>query len=80
MNKVYVLQHFHEDGEYEEHPKLIGVYTSEEEAQAAIARLITQPGFRDHPKGFSIGETDLNRDGWEEGFISWDEAHASISD
>ena len=42
-------------------------------ATAAILRLRDQPGFRDWPGGFRIFHTPLDRDGWTDGFISWDD-------
>jgi hypothetical protein len=55
-------------------PKLIGAYREEAGAQAAIARLLFLPGFRDHPAGFQISECELDKDHWEDGFISAEEA------
>jgi hypothetical protein len=46
-----------------------GVYATEEQAKLAIQRLLTRPGFRDHPGGFSIDCYELNKDHWPEGFI-----------
>ena len=53
--------------------KDIGFYTTEAKATAAILRLRDQPGFRDWPGGFRIFHTPLDRDGWTDGFISWDD-------
>jgi hypothetical protein len=69
MAKVVVLHHVHEAGETEE-VKLIGVYSSQESAEAAMARVSTQPGFVDFPNGFQISPYELDRDHWTEGFIS----------
>src|SRR5438094_8398411 len=69
MTKVFVLQHAYEVGEHDE-IKLIGVYASEPDAEAAIKRLRTQPGFRDHPEGFHIDAYELGRDEWQEGFAT----------
>jgi hypothetical protein len=74
MTHVYVLQHVHAAPNEEEDVKLIGVYVTEADAQAAVARLGQQPGFRDHPEGFHISRYELNKDHWTEGFIGWDEA------
>jgi hypothetical protein len=74
MESVFVLHHVRADDEYGDDAKLIGVYRSEESARAAISRLSDQPGFRDHVAGFEIGPYPLDKDHWEEGFISWDEA------
>lgn len=47
---------------------LIGVYSSESEARAAIERVNDKPGFADLSEGFQICEYELNRDHWTEGF------------
>ena len=66
MERAYLLQHERSDAE---DVKVIGVYSSELEAMAAIERLANQPGFRDYPDGFSIDAYELNRDNWTEGFV-----------
>jgi hypothetical protein len=38
----------------------IGVYSSRERAQATIARLRQQPGYRDYPEGFRVDERLLD--------------------
>jgi hypothetical protein len=68
MKKVFVLQHAYECDDKEE-IKLIGVYTSEDEARAAIRRRSAFPGFCDLPEGFHISELMLNEDQWTEGFV-----------
>jgi hypothetical protein len=70
MTHVFILWHVRVAGENGGDVKLIGAYREEAGAQAAIARLLSLPGFRDHPAGFQISECELNRDYWEEGFIS----------
>ena len=47
----------------------IGVYTTGQDARAAIERLKGKPGFADYPNGFQLHPHELNRDGWTEGFI-----------
>ena len=71
MTKVYVLQHEHvmEDGR--EDVKFIGVYSSREHAQAAIARLSQAPGFSDALDGFHIDEYQLDKDQWVEGYSTF---------
>lgn len=68
MGRVYVLQHVHESADGGEDIKLIGVYSSREKAQAAVARLCQTPGFRDEPAGFSIDEYGVDQDHWVEGY------------
>ena len=58
-------QEFAEDADY----KSIGIYSSRALAEAAIARLRQQPGFRDWPDGFRIFTRRLDQDTWVEGYI-----------
>jgi hypothetical protein len=48
---------------------LIGVYSSEAEAKAAIERVKNKRGFREFQEGFQISPYQLNRDHWDEGFV-----------
>jgi len=50
--------------------KLIGVYRGQSDAEAAIERLRTKPGFGNKSPGFQISPYELNRDHWTEGFVS----------
>ena len=47
---------------------LIGVYSSEAEARAAIERVSNKRGFGEFQDGFQIRPYPLNRDHWTEGF------------
>jgi hypothetical protein len=70
MDKVYILQHERPKTEDRmEDVKLIGAYSSEASAQAAIERLRTQPGFREYPNDFTIDAYKIDKDHWIEGFI-----------
>jgi hypothetical protein len=66
--KVYVLQHVHSFQDGTEDVKLIGVYSSRENAQGAISRLSQAPGFSDAPAGFHIDEYQVDKDQWVEGY------------
>jgi hypothetical protein len=68
MEAVVILHHIRSDDEYGENAKLIGVYRTESDAQAASERLAHQPGFAEHPNGWRIERYVLGRDHWEEGF------------
>lgn len=70
MDIVYLLHHIRSDDEFGDDAKLIGVYRSSESAAAAIERLKGQPGFRDHVEGFLVEGYPLDRDHWEEGFVT----------
>ena len=73
MESVFILWHVRGfDGE--EDSKLIGVYRTHTDAEAAIGRLSDKPGFRDWPSGFQIHEYVVGRDGWTEGYIPASEA------
>lgn len=69
MNSVFVVQHSYEVADRDE-VKLIGVYRSRSDAEAAVARLATRPGFREHTSGFHIDEYRIGKDHWAEGFAS----------
>jgi hypothetical protein len=72
MKFVFMLSHTHgeDDDEREENYKVIGIYSSEDEARAAIARKLQYPGFCDEPDGFEIEKIELNHDMWAEGYIT----------
>jgi hypothetical protein len=78
MTHVFILWHVRVAGENGGDAKLIGAYRQEAGAQAAIARLLPLPGFREHPAGFQISACELDQDHWEEGFISAEEALSLI--
>lgn len=48
--------------------KMIGVYSSREKAEQAIARASQLEGFRDHPDGFVVTPYTLGEDHWTEEF------------
>ena len=68
MARVYVLQHVHLVDDGAEDVKFIGVYSSRENAQAAITRLSQAPGFSEAPAGFHIDEYQVDKDQWVEGY------------
>jgi hypothetical protein len=69
MASVFVLQHVHTREDGFEDVKFIGVYSSREKAQAAVARLSRLPGFADSPDGFHVDEYRVDRDHWAEGYV-----------
>jgi len=66
MNEVMLLWHVGPD---ENNEKLIGAYRTESDANAAIERLRSRPGFRDMPDGFRLARYELNKGHWTEGFV-----------
>jgi hypothetical protein len=69
MAAVYIVTHTHDLDGFED-AKMIGVYASRKDAQLAVKRKRTFPGFRDHPKGFHVARLELGRDQWSEGFVT----------
>jgi hypothetical protein len=67
---VYPLWHVYVRESGEEEQKLIGIYSTRANAEAAIERLKDKPGFKDYPQCFEIFEHTLDRDGWTEGFFT----------
>jgi hypothetical protein len=73
MKTVFLLQHSYDVGENDEYEetKIIGVYTSQAEADQAIHRLKDKPGFRYKPEAFGVIALELNKDQfWAEGYAS----------
>jgi hypothetical protein len=70
MASVFVLQHVHTQEDGAEDVKFIGVYSSRERADAAVARLGRLPGFADTPDGFHIDEYRVDQDHWAEGYVA----------
>lgn len=67
---VWVVQHVAREDSDDEDVKFIGVYSSEGNAEKAVQRLRSQPGFRDDPTSFHIDEYHLDQDHWTEGFVT----------
>jgi hypothetical protein len=70
MDKVFVLQHVHPFDDGEEDVKLIGVFSVRSRAEEAIAYLLLQPGFKEHPDGFHLEEFCLDEYFWKEGYVT----------
>jgi hypothetical protein len=69
MDSVFLLWYVQAPDTADEDELLIGVYSTEEEANMAIERLKGKPGFVDALNGFQIHPYKINRDSWTEGFI-----------
>ena len=67
---VYVLQHGRPVDTGDEDVKFIGVYSSRDAAEVAVARTAALPGFRNAADGFSIDAYELDKDYWVEGYVS----------
>jgi hypothetical protein len=69
MASVFVLQHVHTREDGSEDVKFIGVYSSRQKADAAVARLGRQPGFSEAPEGFHVDEYRVDQDHWVQGYV-----------
>jgi homoserine kinase type II len=72
--KVYVVQHVHVQGNDEEDVKFLGVYSSRENADAAITRLGQATGFAETSERFFVDEYQVDKDHWVEGFVTVESA------
>ena len=72
MRSVFLLWHMKEYPDGSDGNMLIGVYETRADAEQAIGRVGSQPGFADMPEGFLIDEYELGKDHWAEGFVRAD--------
>ena len=49
--------------------KVVGIYSSEALAGAAMERTRELPGFSEEPDGFSIERYEVDHDHWARGFV-----------
>jgi len=70
MDAVYILWHSHPTGGNENNEKLIGVYSSDDEARSAQERTSEKPGFKDYLEGFEIVRYRIGEDHWTEGYFT----------
>jgi hypothetical protein len=69
VDSIFILWYVRAPETADEKELLIGVYSTQEEARAAIGRLKGKPGFAAAPDGFPIHPYEIDRDNWTEGFI-----------
>lgn len=67
MQQIFLLHHTYGESESETY-KLLGAFSSREQAQAAIAHYLNLPGFRDYPDSYEISDYVIGRLHWPEGF------------
>jgi homoserine kinase type II len=70
MDRVFVVQHVARENTQDEDVKIIGVYSTRVNADAAVQRMATKAGFRDYTDGFHVDEYLLDHDHWTEGFVT----------
>ncbi|MBQ9484451.1 MAG: hypothetical protein IJU82_09685 [Ruminiclostridium sp.] len=71
---VWLLQHSYPLENGADEVKMLGVYSTEALAFAAVSRYRKLPGFCDHPDDFYIDRYEVDKDCWTEGFIPSEEA------
>ena len=67
MEDLFIVYHTIIRGE-DHNTKFIGIYSTRELAESAVARLKSKPGFRKPNGEFYIGAYRLNNDYWADGF------------
>jgi hypothetical protein len=70
METVYLLWHSHPTSADEMNEKLIGVYATEEAAEATQQRFLALPGFSSYPEGFEIVPHQVGLDHWSDGYFT----------
>lgn len=66
---VFIVEHTREDDDSSD-TKFCGVFSTLENAESAVARLLECPGFRDYREGFEIHKLVVDQVHWQEGFVS----------
>ena len=66
---VFLVSHVKSDSNCLDDYRVIGVFSSEGDAEKAIAELKGDPGFSNYPNGFSMDRMLLNTNYWEGGFV-----------
>lgn len=66
MTQIFLAWHTHAELD----DKLLGVFSTRENAEAQIERSRPLPGFRDEPDGFEISEHVLDRPEWTDGYVT----------
>lgn len=67
---VFLLQHVHNEDTGQEDVKIIGIYSTMEAANDAVARSKSLPGFKESSDGFHIDEYKLDVDHWTSGYTT----------
>lgn len=71
MEFVYIVQHAYSGpNDTPEQIRLIGVYSTEDNARRAITRISSAPGFKDNLDGFHVERYRVGKDHWAEGYVT----------
>lgn len=69
LKSVFLVQHSYEIGEFEE-TKIIGIYSTREKAEIVIEQYKCIQGFKDYPDRFYVSEYKIDKNHWEDGFVT----------
>jgi hypothetical protein len=70
MAHVFEVHHWRDNPDGEDYIKFIGIFSTLDKAEAAVARHRRLPGFEDHPESFHVEKLRVDDDrGWAEGFV-----------
>ncbi|MDI1227059.1 MAG: hypothetical protein PSY14_05190 [bacterium] len=61
---------WHTNPENDDDAKLIGVYSTEQNAKNAVSSVKDQQGFKEHPECFEICPYKLDVTSWTDGFVT----------
>lgn len=78
MNTVFAAYHVRAKDPDNDDVKLIGIFSSQKLAEAAIDSVKHQEGFRDYLDGFLIDEKTIDKVCWSEGFVSFAEVMEGV--
>jgi len=70
MKKVFRVNHLRVVDFGNDYVKFIGIYSTREAAERAVAKHKTLPGFSDFPACFKIDEITVNAASWTSGFFT----------
>jgi len=67
---IYILSHEYERDGYDT-LKILGVYSERNLAEQARARFEVEPGFCEYKDGFVIHKSEIDKDLWSGGFVTY---------
>lgn len=69
---AYLLYYVKEHDDGHEDTELLGIFSTEENANRTLSKVIKTPEFKNTPNLFEISTCRVNRLGWIEGYITLD--------
>ncbi len=72
LRKLFLLYYVYEFEDGHEDVKIIGAFSSKEQAKIGLSNIKKIPELKEAKKYFIIYENSINRLSWEEGFVTVD--------